>query len=83
MPYSPTHIAVLVALVLMVTTPNVVTTPGGTGNHSAADLLATGQPGRAVIVEFQPLGKRNPAGIDLYAYVLTVMPDGRDPTRSG
>ena len=59
--------------------PPVVTTPGGTGNHSAAEILATGEPGRAVIVQFQPLGKRNPAGVDLYAYLLTVMPDGRDP----
>jgi hypothetical protein len=32
------------------TEPPVVTTPGGTGNHSAADTLATGEPGRAVIV---------------------------------
>jgi len=61
------------------TEPPVVTTPGGTGNHSAAEILATGQPGRAVIIEFQPLGKRNPAGVDLYAYMLTVMPEGKDP----
>ena len=61
------------------TEPPVVTTPGGTGNHSAADILATGEPAQAVIVEYQPLGKRNPAGIDLYAYLLTVMPEGRDP----
>jgi hypothetical protein len=61
------------------TEPPVVTTPGGTGNHSAADILATGEPAHAVIVEYQPLGKRNPAGIDLYAYLLTVMPEGRDP----
>jgi hypothetical protein len=61
------------------TEPPVVTTPGGTGDHSAAAILATGAPGQAVIVEFQPLGKRNPAGVDLYAYLLTVMPDGGDP----
>jgi hypothetical protein len=61
------------------TEPPVVTTPGGSGNHSAADILATGEPAKAVIVEFQPLGKRNPAGVDLYAYLLTVMPEGRDP----
>lgn len=61
------------------TEPPVVTTPGGTGNHSAAEILATGEPARAVIVAFQPLGKRNPAGVDLYAYQLTVMPEGRDP----
>jgi hypothetical protein len=59
--------------------PPVVTTAAGKGNTSAAELLATGEPGRAVIVQFQPLGKRNPAGVDLYAYRLTVMPDGKDP----
>ena len=59
--------------------PPVVTTAAGKGNTSAAELLATGEPGRAVIVQFQPLGKRNPAGVDLYAYLLTVMPDGKDP----
>jgi hypothetical protein len=61
------------------TEPPVVTTPGGTGNHSAAEILATGESARAVIVEYQPLGKRNPAGVDIYAYTLTVMPEGRDP----
>jgi hypothetical protein len=57
----------------------VVTTPGGSGNHSAAEVLATGAPGRAVIVHYQPLGKRNPAGVDLYGFLLTVMPDCGDP----
>ena len=61
------------------TEPPVVTTPGGTGNHSAAEILATGAPGQAVIVQYQPLGKRNPAGVDLYAFMLTVMPHGGDP----
>lgn len=61
------------------TEPPVVTTPGGTGNHSAAEILATGAPGQAVIVQYQPLGKRNPAGVDLYAFLLTVMPHGGDP----
>jgi hypothetical protein len=51
----------------------------GSALARGAEILATGQPGRAVIVEFQPLGKRNPAGVDLYAYLLTVMPDGKDP----
>ena len=60
----------------LATDPPVVTT---TGRRSAAELLATGQPGQAVIVAFQPIGKRNPAGVDIYAFRLTVMPDGRDP----
>jgi hypothetical protein len=61
------------------TEPPVVTTPGGSGSHSAAEILATGAPGRAVIVQYQPLGKRNPAGVDLYAFMLTVMPNNGDP----
>jgi hypothetical protein len=60
------------------TEPPVVTTPSGSGNHSAQEILATGEQARAVI-ESQPLGKRNPAGVDIYAYTLTVMPEGRDP----
>jgi hypothetical protein len=73
-PEDPTQIALDFA-----TEPPVVTTPGGSGNHSAAEILATGAPGRAVIVQYQPLGKRNPAGVDLYAFLLTVMPHGGDP----
>ena len=57
----------------------VVTTPAGSGNSSAAEILATGTPARAVIIESQPLGKRTPAGVDVYAFVLTVMPEGKDP----
>ena len=60
----------------LATEPPVVTTAGG---KSAAEILATGEPGQAVIVAFQPLGKRNPAGVDIYAYRLTVMPAGKDP----
>lgn len=61
------------------TAPPTVTTPAGKGSHSAAELLATGEPGQAIIVQSQPLGKRNPAGVDIYAYLLTVMPKGKDP----
>jgi len=61
------------------TEPPVVTAAAGTGNHSAAEILATGSPGQAVIVGSQAIGKRTQAGVDVYAYVLTVMPDGRDP----
>jgi len=61
------------------TEPPVVTTPSGSGNHSAQEILATGKSARAVIIESQPLGKRNPAGVDIYAYTLTVMPEGTDP----
>ena len=73
-PAEPSEIALDFA-----TEPPVVTTPGGSGNTSAAEILATGAPGRAVIVQYQPLGKRNPAGVDLYAFMLTVMPQAGDP----
>jgi hypothetical protein len=56
-----------------------VTTPAGQGNHSAAEILKSGKPGRAVIAEWQALGKKNPAGVDIYAFGLTVMPEGADP----
>jgi hypothetical protein len=61
------------------TEPPVVTTSGSSGNQTASEILATGAPGHAVIVGSQPLGKRTPAGVDVYAYVLTVMPEGKDP----
>ncbi len=61
------------------TEPPVVTTTGSSGAPRASDILATGAPGHAVIVGSQPIGKRTPAGVDVYAYTLTVMPDGKDP----
>ena len=73
-PDNPSQIALDFA-----TEPPVVTTPAGAGNHSAREILATGMPAQAVIVQFQPLGKRNPEGVDMYAYLLTVMPPGKDP----
>lgn len=73
-PDDPSQIALDFA-----TEPPVVTTPGPGKDNSAAEILATGEPGQAVIVAYQPLGKRNPAGVDIYAYQLTVMPEGKDP----
>jgi hypothetical protein len=70
-PADPTQIALDLD-----TAPPVVTAAGG---MSAAELLANGEPGQAIIVGFQPLGKRNQAGVDLYGFRLTVMPAGRDP----
>ena len=61
------------------TSPPTVTAPAGTGNHSAAEILATGTPARAVIVESTPIGKKTQAGVDIYAFQLTVIPDGKDP----
>jgi hypothetical protein len=60
----------------LATAPPVVTSAGG---RSAAAILETGEPGNAVIIAFQPLGKRNPAGVDLYYFRLTVMVSGKDP----
>ena len=60
----------------LATEPPVVTAAGG---GSAAAILATGEPGHAVIVAFQPLGKRTPAGVDMYYFRLTVMVGGKDP----
>ncbi len=59
--------------------PPEVTTPAGQGEHSAAYLLANGAPGRAVIQQWQELGKKNPEGVEIYAFALTVMPEGKDP----
>jgi hypothetical protein len=59
--------------------PPEVTTPEGQGDHSAANILATGAPGQAVIAQWQQLGKKNPEGVEIYAFALTVMPEGKDP----
>lgn len=46
---------------------------------SAADVLAGGTAVRAVIVQTSPLGMKNPAGVDMHAFVLTVLADGAMP----
>src|SRR6266511_2868720 len=46
---------------------------------SAAEVLERGNPVRAVIVQTQPLGMKNQQGVDVHAFVLTVMPDGQKP----
>jgi hypothetical protein len=52
---------------------------GDPNTGSAARILEYGVPCKAVIVETQPLGMRNPAGKAMYAFLLTVMSDGRPP----
>jgi hypothetical protein len=42
-------------------------------------VLRVGVACEAVIEETMPLGMRNPRGDDLYAFMLTVMADGRTP----
>jgi hypothetical protein len=52
---------------------------GDANTASAARILEYGVPCTAVIVQSQPMGMRNPAGNDMYAFVLTVMAEGRSP----
>ena len=59
--------------------PIVTRAPGGPNTGSAAELLATGTAARAVIIQSQPLGQRTPAGVDLYALVVTILCDGHQP----
>ena len=46
---------------------------------TAAQILETGRAAKAVIVQFEPVGMRNPEGVEIQAFMLTVMPDGADP----
>jgi hypothetical protein len=52
---------------------------GDPNTGSAAQILELGTPCKAVIVESQSLGMRNPKGDDMYAFRLTVMAGGRPP----
>jgi hypothetical protein len=51
---------------------------------SAAELLATGEPARAIIVENEELrpAKQDKKGNPMYRFLLTVMRDGTDPYRT-
>jgi hypothetical protein len=69
-----------VALSLAEQPPTVTMARSGDPNTgSASRILDQGTPCRAVIVQSQPLGMRNPKGDDMYAFLLTVMADGRAP----
>ncbi len=59
--------------------PPEVRMAAGSGQGSAAELLATGTPCEAVIVESQPLGLKNPSGVDMYAFKLTIFAEGTAP----
>jgi hypothetical protein len=61
--------------------PPIVTVAGsGDANTgSAARILEYGEPCKAVIVQSQPMGMRSSSGKDMYAFLLTVMADGRPP----
>jgi hypothetical protein len=69
-----------IALSLGEQPPTVTMASSGDPNTgSAARILEYGTPCHAVIVQSQPMGMRNPSGKDMYAFVLTVMADGRPP----
>jgi hypothetical protein len=69
-----------IALSLGEQPPTVTIASSGDPNTgSAARILELGLPCKAVIVQSQPLGMRNPRGDDVYAFLLTVMADGRAP----
>jgi len=67
-----------IALDLSIEAP-VVQLTAQPGQETAADILAKGNPARAVIVQSSPLGMKNPAGLDMYGFQLTVMEDGKAP----
>jgi hypothetical protein len=61
------------------TPPPSVTMASQPGQPSAADLLATGNPCEVVIVETQPLGMKNSAGLDMHAFLFSVFVPGQVP----
>jgi hypothetical protein len=69
-----------IALSLGEAPPTVTMAAAGDPNtSSAARILEQGVPCKAVIVQSQPLGMRNPKGDDMYAFALTILADGRSP----
>ena len=61
------------------TEPPVVRLPKTPGQLTAQDILDQGNPCEAVIIESQPLGAKSPSGLDMYAFMLTVMVPGQAP----
>jgi hypothetical protein len=59
--------------------PTVTISEQTTGAPSAASILQTGNPVRAVVIQTQSLSAKNPAGLDLYAFVLTILEEGHPP----
>jgi len=59
--------------------PPVVRLAKTPGKVTAAEVLEQGAPCEAVIVQFQPLGVKNTIGLDMYAFMLTVMIPGQAP----
>ena len=61
------------------TDPPKVTMKSQAGHASAADVLATGTDCRAVIIESQDYNAKNAEGVEIYAFTLTVIVEGRAP----
>jgi hypothetical protein len=68
-----------IALSLNEAPPTVTIASNDANVGSAAEILASGEACRAVIVESQPLGRKNQKGVDMYALLLTVLADGAAP----
>jgi hypothetical protein len=69
-----------IALSLGEEPPTVTMASSGDPNTgSAARILEYGMPCQAVIVQSQPMGMRSSTGKDMYAFVLTVIAEGRPP----
>lgn len=59
--------------------PPEVTVARDPNKSSAAQILESGTPARAVIVQNQALGMKNADGVDMQGFLLTVMPEGAQP----
>lgn len=59
--------------------PPVVRLPKTPGALTAKDILEQGNPCEVVIIQSQPLGAKSPTGLDMYAFMLTVMAPGQAP----
>ncbi len=68
-----------IALSLGEAVPTVTIASNDANVGSAAEILSNGEACRAVIVESQPLGRKNQKGVDMYALMLTVLADGTPP----
>jgi hypothetical protein len=69
-----------IALSLGEKAPTVTMARSGDPNTAPASrVLEFGEPCKAVIVEAQPMGLRSTKGKDMYAFVLTVLVQGRAP----
>jgi hypothetical protein len=73
-PQDHSHVAIDLTM-----DPPEVRMAAGSAQGSAADILERGTPCEAVIVESQPLGLKNPNGIDMYAFKLTIFAEGASP----